>query len=261
MDDWLCWLSGEPSLRRGKWSVSKACSNLKKIYYNLNFVFDTPSILEYKCTQSVKVWRMPNLTTTIKFWSWCKTSTIYALFNQVLQVLTQFHCNAKATLTGNGFPWLYAQGSEAKTTVGSSVTSAGSSFAGRVQKTRSRRCLAGSWGMKWSSPVLSVVAKSQSKLQMPSWPCVDVKTYLYVTAILYFQVNLMAHATPCESDCLGLVSLPKDCLGGPTWPDKLTRVTRWVQQFHSCPCLQLWRASQAVKMVGMGRMDHDGSQC
>ena len=57
MDDWPCWLSGEPSLRRGKWSVSKACSNLKKIYYNLNFVFDTPSILEYKCTQSVKVWR------------------------------------------------------------------------------------------------------------------------------------------------------------------------------------------------------------
>ncbi len=45
--------------------------------------------------------------------------------------------NAKATLTGNGFPWLYAQGTEAKTTVGSSVTSAGSSFAGRVQKTRS----------------------------------------------------------------------------------------------------------------------------
>ena len=57
MDDWPCWLSGEPSLRRGKWSVSKACSNLKKIYYNLNFVFDTPSILQYKCTQSMKVCR------------------------------------------------------------------------------------------------------------------------------------------------------------------------------------------------------------
>ena len=40
-------------------------------------------------------------------------------------------------------------------------------------------CLAGSWGMKWLAPVLSMLAKSQLTLQMPSWPCQDVKTCLY----------------------------------------------------------------------------------
>jgi len=59
----------------------------------------------------------------------------------------------QATLTGNGFPWLYAQGSEAKTTVGSSVTSAGSSFAGRVQKTRSNVARQADKGYKMSAAV------------------------------------------------------------------------------------------------------------
>lgn len=202
---------------------------------------------------------MPNLTTTIKFWSWCKTSTIYALFNQVLQVLTQFHCNAKATLTGNGFPWLYAQGSEAKTTVGSSVTSAGSSFAGRVQKTRSRRCLAGSWGMKWSSPVLSVVAKSQSKLQMPSWPCVDVNTYLYrFCSFRWISWPMLLHASLIAWVWYHSLKIVWEVQRGQTsWQglqdECSSSIPAHVSSFGGHP--RLWRWWEWIMM------DHDGSQC
>ena len=128
-------------------------------------------------------------------------------------------------------------------------------------------CLAGSWGMNWSSPVLSMLAKSQLTLQMPSWPCQDVKTCLYFVLNSDSAFSGESHG-PCYSMRACLLGFWNHSLkigwevqrGQTSWQglqdECSSSIPAHVSSFGGHPRLRRW-----WEWVGWIMMDHSVKMC